>query len=99
MNDINEYKDDLECLLTGLSERTFHFAKDVKAKICNITYPNVDNKVEWIDFEISITWDNDFRIIELSIPLEYQDAYEFILGAFYSKLISEEERRDEILNE
>ena len=96
---INEYVDTLEGALTQVAKDVLCWANNPKVTIHNVVFANIDGQVRWVDFEIAITWDNDFKTLELSIPLEYKHQVDFICGAFYSKLISEEERRDEILNE
>ena len=97
--DVNGYIAILEVGLTQVAEDVLCWANNPKVTIHNVSFANVDGQVHWVDFEIAVTWDNDFKIIELSIPLKYEYLANFICGAFYSKLISEEERRDEILNE
>lgn len=99
MDDINTYIKELECCFQELVENTLVWAKNPKTTIHNVNYSNIDDEVHWIDFEIGICWDGDCRVMELSIPLEFQNSYEFVLGAFYTKLVLEEERRDEIINE
>lgn len=97
--DYNSYASGLEAFLGNVASKTYSWAHNLETRVRNITYSNEFDKIYWVDFEISLTWDEDFRIIELTVPIEEDYNYDFIAGAFYMKLLAEEERRDEIINE
>lgn len=103
MSSFVTFKDEVKGILENLLPRfnnivatSFSYAKGPYVVINSIRVDSFDGACEFVDLPIIVGFTDLEKSFEftLSVPTEEIDNIEFVCGAFYMRLLQEEEKQD-----